>query len=70
MAINEGGCLCGTVRYATKDDPVRVTFCHCRFCQRATGSAYLVEPIFRATETDGTPIDPVVLDMPRTVGPR
>jgi hypothetical protein len=24
-----------------------VTICHCTFCQRLTGSAYLVEPIFR-----------------------
>jgi hypothetical protein len=26
---------------------VRITICHCTFCQRLTGSAYLVEPIFR-----------------------
>jgi len=46
MALQEGGCLCGDVRYAVDNPPMRVTFCHCRFCQRATGSAYLVEPIF------------------------
>src|SRR6476469_7591491 len=46
MTLNEGGCLCGAIRYATSADPVRVTYCHCRFCQRATGSAYMVEPIF------------------------
>jgi len=46
MSTHEGGCLCGAVRYSVKSAPVRVTFCHCRFCQRATGSAYLVEPIF------------------------
>jgi hypothetical protein len=28
-------------------DPINVTTCHCKFCQRATGSAYMVEPIFR-----------------------
>jgi hypothetical protein len=48
MSAREGGCLCGAVRYAAGSAPVRVTFCHCRFCQRATGSAYLVEPIFDA----------------------
>jgi hypothetical protein len=46
MSTHEGGCLCGAIRYSVKSAPVRVTFCHCRFCQRATGSAYLVEPIF------------------------
>lgn len=47
MTIHEGGCLCGDVRYATTAEPLRVTICHCTFCQRLTGSAFLVEPIFR-----------------------
>lgn len=46
MSRNEGGCLCGGIRYATLAKPSRVTVCHCRFCQKATGSAYMVEPIF------------------------
>lgn len=50
MSHQEGGCLCGKLRYATKADPVRVIYCHCKFCQRATGSAYLVEPIFRKSD--------------------
>jgi hypothetical protein len=45
--IHEGGCLCGRIRYKTMAEPVCVTICHCSFCQRFTGSAYLVEPIFR-----------------------
>ena len=49
MPLNHGGCLCGAVRYATASKPIRVTFCHCKFCQRATGSAYMVEPIFEKT---------------------
>lgn len=58
MEQNDGGCLCGGVRYATRSDPVRVTYCHCRFCQRATGGAYLVEPIFQRANfgvTSGVP---------------
>ncbi len=42
-----GGCLCGDIRYDVVGDPLRVTVCHCTFCQRFTGSAFLVEPIFR-----------------------
>jgi hypothetical protein len=49
MSLNQGGCLCGAVRYATSSEPVRMTYCHCKFCQRATGSAYMVEPIFQKT---------------------
>jgi hypothetical protein len=45
--VHEGGCLCGEVRYKTLAPPVRVTICHCTFCQRFTGTAFLVEPIFR-----------------------
>ena len=48
MTRHEGGCLCGAVRFATLAEPSRVTICHCRFCQKATGSAYMVEPIFEA----------------------
>ena len=43
--VHHGGCLCGEVRYRTTAKPVRVTISHCTFCQRMTGSAYLVEPI-------------------------
>jgi hypothetical protein len=47
MTNHEGGCLCGELRYETLSDPVNVTVCHCRFCQRATGTAYMVESVFR-----------------------
>ena len=46
MSLMEGGCLCGAVRYEVSSKPKRLTVCHCRFCQRATGSAYMAEPIF------------------------
>ena len=50
FAAHEGGCLCGDVRYRTTAQPLRVTICHCTFCQRLTGSAFLVEPIFRRAD--------------------
>lgn len=36
----EGGCLCGAVRYRTQNDPLAVVACHCRNCQRQSGSAF------------------------------
>ena len=58
MPNNAGQCLCGALRFVTKSEPLRVTFCHCKFCQRATGGAYLVEPVFQREYfevTRGTP---------------
>ena len=40
MAGMTGGCLCGRVRYATLAEPARMGLCHCRNCQRYTGSAF------------------------------
>lgn len=42
----EGGCLCGTVRFSTRQAPLRTMACHCKFCQRVTGSAYFAESMF------------------------
>jgi hypothetical protein len=42
----EGGCLCGAVRYRASGNPSRTVVCHCKFCQRCTGSAFAVWPTF------------------------
>jgi hypothetical protein len=38
--IREGGCQCGGVRYRVEGDPVVVVACHCKECQRQSGSAF------------------------------
>ena len=35
-----GGCLCGKVRYECTADPIFMGNCHCRDCQRASGTGY------------------------------
>jgi hypothetical protein len=35
-----GGCQCGGVRYRFEGEPLELTVCHCRECQRQSGSAF------------------------------
>lgn len=35
-----GGCLCGSVRYECSAEPMIMGNCHCRDCQRSTGTAF------------------------------
>jgi hypothetical protein len=44
MATNfTGGCLCGAVRYECNAEPFFMGNCHCRDCQKSTGTAYSAE---------------------------
>jgi hypothetical protein len=38
----EGGCACGAVRYRLTAPPLIVHACHCRDCQKLTGSAFVL----------------------------
>ncbi|MEM7060640.1 MAG: GFA family protein [Pseudomonadota bacterium] len=40
MAKIEGGCLCGKIRYESDADPAMQAICHCKTCQKNSGSAY------------------------------
>ena len=37
-----GGCLCGQLRYYANVEPAIVLVCHCKNCQKQTGTAYSV----------------------------
>lgn len=38
MAVMTGGCACGRVRYEAEVASTDAYLCHCRMCQRTTGS--------------------------------
>jgi len=35
-----GGCACGAVRYQCSAEPIAMINCHCRDCQRSSGTAF------------------------------
>lgn len=38
MTTYKGGCACGAVRYETSAEPLLMGNCHCRDCQRSSGT--------------------------------
>jgi len=43
-----GGCTCRQVRYAMTTTPMFVHCCHCRWCQRETGTAFALNALIEA----------------------
>jgi hypothetical protein len=53
MSVNadsplDGGCTCRAVRYRMTSAPLFVHCCHCRWCQRETGSAFALNALIEA----------------------
>ena len=38
--ILTGGCQCGAIRFALSAPPRKVSICHCRMCQKASGAPF------------------------------
>jgi hypothetical protein len=64
----EGGCACGAMRYRLGAAPMFVHCCHCRDCQRQTGSAFVLNALI---ETDRIALlkgEPQPIAMPTDSG--
>ncbi len=46
--VFEGGCTCRAVRYRMHGTPLFVHCCHCRWCQRETGTAFALNAMIEA----------------------
>ena len=48
--IEQGGCLCGAIRYQVTAAPTALVVCHCGTCRRAAGAPSVAWAIFRAAD--------------------
>ena len=54
--MHEGGCFCDHVRYRMTAEPMFVTCCHCRDCQKLTGSAFAVNAMIESDRVEVTSV--------------
>ncbi len=64
----EGGCTCEQVRYQLLTSPMFVHCCHCRWCQRETGTAFALNALIEADRVKLTKGEPQGLNIPSNSG--
>lgn len=64
----DGGCTCGTVRYRMLTEPLFVHGCHCRWCQRETGSALAINALIETDRVEVLAGAPVTVWTPSASG--
>jgi hypothetical protein len=64
----DGGCTCGSVRYRMNTAPLFVHCCHCRWCQRETGTAFALNAMIEADCVQLLQGEVEVIDTPSNSG--
>jgi hypothetical protein len=64
----EGGCTCRRVRYRLDRTPLIVHACHCRWCQRETGSVHALNALYEADRVVHTVGEPELVWTPSASG--
>lgn len=64
----EGGCDCGHVRYRMETRPLIVHCCHCRWCQRETGTAFALNAMIEAERVVHLKAEPDLIETPSLSG--
>jgi hypothetical protein len=67
-ATLEGRCACGEVRYRLAGRPFAVHCCHCRDCQRETGSAFVLNGLIEMPMVEVTEGSPETILTPSASG--
>ena len=64
----EGGCDCRGVRYRMESRPLFVHCCHCRWCQRETGSSFALNAMIESDRVTLLAGAPEIVDTPSLSG--
>ena len=64
----DGGCTCRRVRYRMAARPLFVHCCHCRWCQRETGTAFALNALIEADRVELLAGEVEVVDTPSASG--
>ncbi|HYR65634.1 MAG TPA: GFA family protein [Reyranella sp.] len=64
----EGGCTCRHVRYRMTSRPLFVHCCHCRWCQRETGTAFALNAMIEADRVELLAGQPEAIMTPSVSG--
>jgi hypothetical protein len=64
----DGGCTCRFVRYRMSSKPLFVHCCHCRWCQRETGTAFALNAMIESDRVQLLSGEVDVIDTPSASG--
>jgi hypothetical protein len=64
----DGGCTCRAVRYRLLAAPLFVHCCHCRWCQRESGSAFALNALIETSRMQILSGGPQLIDTPSASG--
>ena len=64
----EGGCTCKAIRYRMMTRPMFVHCCHCRWCQRETGSSFALNAMIEADRVVVLSGAPEIVNTPSNSG--
>src|ERR1700692_3311162 len=68
MSEYSGGCTCRSVRYRLVDKPMFIHCCHCRWCQRETGTAFALNALIESDRVELTSGAVQIIDTPSNSG--
>ena len=64
----EGGCTCRAIRYRMTGNPLFVHCCHCRWCQRESGTSFALNALIETDRVLTLSVAPEAVETPSASG--